>query len=321
MSFIKLCPVVDEYFEQYSNAHHVNFLLLAKQQRYSRHNSQPEQRPIQQRIPRRSSAPSIISTSPNTSPIRLGRNDGSIFVTHSESIHRGSSQSSQPGMYTQIKPLMPNPRSGSADSSTAATTSVSSPGRRMERHRSAPPVEPKSERMPKSVNDNFEPASGYRRSKSMHIVSSVLAGASTTAAGGTHTDFKQSNSGPGSRHPAPIRMSKSATSFDALKKSLPSQEDDEITVAGVAVPVDESTKTESNPYVRNPEISATLTASRSSPSTLSITNSAGSSSSDSSPKEAAIDLGPAKVNLNARHFCGKRRYRMRPQKRRGSDIL
>lgn len=57
----------------------------------------------------------------------------------------------------------------------------------------------------------------------------------------------------------------------------------------------------------------------SSPAIFSITNSPGSTFSSSSPKEAAIDLGPAKVNLNARHFCGKRRYRMMPQPRRDSD--
>ncbi|KAL3784762.1 hypothetical protein HJC23_003514 [Cyclotella cryptica] len=99
---------------------------------------------------------------------------------------------------------------------------------------------------------------------------------------------------------------------------MPAEDDDAASVASTAAVERRSFQTEPNSHFRP---AADLSSSmRFSPTADDITNSPASASSfsSSSPNESAIDLSRAKVNLNARHFCGKRRDRMRPMKRRQS---
>jgi hypothetical protein len=79
--------------------------------------------------------------------------------------------------------------------------------------------------------------------------------------------------------------------------------------------------TETNPYVRAHSDDSTFLKSYipSSPARDGINSqSSFTDNSLSLPNATATDLSPAKVNLNARHFCGKRRDRMRPMQRRES---
>lgn len=299
---------------------------LAKTERYSRHNSQPEQRQATRTIMRRSSAPSIASgrasvnsTAAIMSPSREGsnyrpaRHSSSVVQPNPAHKRSGSTpssgmsrQSSQPELYNQMKQVAPIPKSKSAGSFEALKKDV--------------------QKSMKGDGATAAPRPVYRRSKSVSEDSSSVAETivSTDTTKSVQTDYKGSKSSTKEsiktiKHLVPIPRSKSPTSFDALEQTPRSLDEDEDTAAGVATPTEKNNETESNPYVRS--IDEHLTTRHSSPSICGITNSPGSSSSDSSPKAAAIDLGPAKVNLTAKHFCGKRRDRMRPQKRRGSAFV
>lgn len=120
--------------------------------------------------------------------------------------------------------------------------------------------------------------------------------------------------------PAPIPKVKSAPDLNGLQKRTPN-EDDVDSTAGVAEEPQTTTSTtraasETNPYVRSAEKNK-LFRRTSAPVICAITNSPGTDSTTSSSSPASV-LGHAKVNLNAKHFCGKRRDRMRPQKRRST---
>jgi len=131
-----------------------------------------------------------------------------------------------------------------------------------------------------------------------------------------------------------IPRSTSLSSFDALRKTISIEEfDDNDSMACVAQPEDDEDKPiEDNPFIRTSKKSVRFecnglplpsnpTVSEPSSGSYDIIRSRSSNSiSDfTSPKEvASIDVLSAKVNLNARHFCGKRRDRMRPQQRRAS---
>lgn len=103
-----------------------------------------------------------------------------------------------------------------------------------------------------------------------------------------------------------------------VASKMPTQDDDEESVASTAAVERRSFQTEPNSHVRP---AAALDSSRCFPTTskdIPDSPATASSFSSSPPSDTAIDLSPAKVNLNARHFCGKRRDRMRPMKRRQS---
>ena len=118
--------------------------------------------------------------------------------------------------------------------------------------------------------------------------------------------------------PAPIVKVKSAPDMGAQKESTPKKDDVDST-AGVAdhqrITSTALAATETNPYVRSAEKNELVEKSS---VDCAITNSPCTDSTASTSSPASV-LGPAKVNLRAKHFCGKRRDRMRPQRRTSTN--
>ncbi|KAL3775161.1 hypothetical protein ACHAWO_002620 [Cyclotella atomus] len=285
---------VEEKYSRHNSQH--------DQQKYSRRNSQPDQyRPDSSRLITRSCSALISSSDASrtgtaaTFPVRGGNHCRP--ERDPASLVRSDSNSKIPSS----KSLSYHPRWSSLPETFIAKEHLAS--------------------LPKSKHEMT-----YRNTESTSATISPPSRPSDTV---NKTELRRSKSGPGSRGSndlsqrttsssinqqlGPIPKSKSTPSLLALESKTTGKVEAASTTGITAE--EDKTITDNNAQV------SSIATRHSFPTLCGITNSPGSStSSSSSPQGAAIDLGPAKVNLNARHFCGKRRYRMRPQPRRNSVL-
>lgn len=323
---------------------------------YVRSNSQPEQRSasVTQFVTGRSSAPSIasgrsresteaLSTASTRSPVRPS---GTTRVSKSDSGRRRSKstsrysrQSSLPESSTATKhPAKPISKSKSAgsfdvlhremamedsvvkDESVCRTDfrrSISGTGPKIPRENSVSDQRTSNlqELVPIPNSKARQGSPGSRDSS--HSVSSIPLQQLIPI-----HNTKPASSVVSSTHVLqqliPIPKVATASSLDVLKGTTPKNLDDDS--AAAISGENKSNEAEINPFVRSSE-GLTLSYQHSMSDICGMTSSPGSDSSSSSPQAVITDLGPVKVNLNARHFCGKRRDRMRPMKRRGSSFL